>query len=81
MKTLIITVGTRQIGWRCKDEIVRCFGADGDRGHPPHMNELYQELALERGYHAADDINSRWGGVIWVNTIIAIAVLKTILAL
>jgi hypothetical protein len=61
MKTLIITVGTRQIGWRCRDGVVRCFGADGDRGHPPHINELYQELALERGYHAADNMDSRWG--------------------
>ena len=29
--TLIITVGTRQIGWQCDDGIVRCFGTDGDR--------------------------------------------------
>ncbi len=48
---LIITVGTRQVGWRCKDGVVRCFGADGDRGHPPHINQLYQELGVERGYY------------------------------
>ncbi|GAB4335163.1 MAG: hypothetical protein OHK0047_24230 [Leptolyngbyaceae cyanobacterium] len=52
MKTLIITVGTRQVGWRCKDGIVRSLGADGDRGHPPHIDELYAELGLERGYHS-----------------------------
>ena len=32
--TLIITVGTRQIGWRCKDHIIRSFGADGNIGYP-----------------------------------------------
>ncbi|MBG0742542.1 MAG: hypothetical protein IV298_03480 [Cylindrospermopsis raciborskii KL1] len=25
VSTLIITVGTRQIGWRCKDGIIRSF--------------------------------------------------------
>ncbi|MDB9313723.1 hypothetical protein PN462_11485 [Spirulina sp. CS-785/01] len=49
--TLIITVGTRQVGWLCQDGIVRCFGADSDRGHPPHINELYRELQIERKYH------------------------------
>ncbi len=52
MKTLIITVGTRQVGWKCKDGIVRSLGADGDRGHPPHIDELYAELGLERRYHS-----------------------------
>ncbi|WP_448603431.1 hypothetical protein [Thermoleptolyngbya sp.] len=52
MKTLIITVGTRQVGWRCRDGVVRSLGADGDRGHPPHIDELYAELGLERGYHS-----------------------------
>ncbi|MFQ3627395.1 MAG: hypothetical protein SNJ57_15440 [Cyanobacteriota bacterium] len=52
MKALIITVGTRQVGWRCQDGIVRSLGADGDRGHPPHLDELYAELGLERGYHS-----------------------------
>ncbi len=28
LNTLIITVGTRQIGWRCKDDVIRSFGAD-----------------------------------------------------
>ncbi|OKH15954.1 hypothetical protein [[Limnothrix rosea] IAM M-220] len=51
MDILIITVGTRQIGWKCKDSIIRCFGADGDRLHPPHIDELYSELNLERGSH------------------------------
>lgn len=58
---LIITVGTRQVGWLCKDGIVRCFGADGDRGHPPHINELYQELGVERGYH--EDVQRYLWGV------------------
>ncbi|NER47947.1 MAG: hypothetical protein F6J92_14875 [Symploca sp. SIO1A3] len=49
--TLIITVGTRQVGWHCHDTIVRCLGADGDRGAPPHIDQLYQtELNIERGY-------------------------------
>lgn len=52
MKTLIITVGTRQVGWRCQDGIVRSLGADGDRGHPPHIDELYAELGLERGSYS-----------------------------
>jgi hypothetical protein len=51
MKTLIITVGTRQIGWRCQDGIVRSIGADGDRGHPRHIDALYEELGMERGFH------------------------------
>lgn len=51
MKTLIITVGTRQVGWRCKDGIVRSLGADGGRGYPPHIDQLYAEFGLTRGYH------------------------------
>ncbi|OKH33815.1 hypothetical protein NIES2119_22175 [[Phormidium ambiguum] IAM M-71] len=47
--TLIITVGTRQVGWRSPDRIIRCFGADGDRGYPPHIDDLYRELNIERG--------------------------------
>ncbi|WP_448573892.1 hypothetical protein [Trichothermofontia sp.] len=54
MKTLIITVGTRQVGWRCRDGVVRSLGADGDRGHPPHVDELYAEVGQERGYHGDD---------------------------
>lgn len=57
---LIITVGTRQVGWRCEDGIVRCFGADGDRGHPRHIDELYRELGVERGYHE-DERRYLWG--------------------
>jgi hypothetical protein len=60
--TLIITVGTRQVGWHCSDGIVRCLGADGDRGAPPHIDELYQqELKIERGYHLAGNSNSQYG--------------------
>ncbi|MFB2970286.1 hypothetical protein ACE1CD_15030 [Aerosakkonema sp. BLCC-F183] len=58
--TLIITVGTRQVGWRCEDGVVRCFGADGDRGHPPHINELYRELGVQRGYYQ-DKQQFAWG--------------------
>jgi hypothetical protein len=48
MKTLIITVGTRQVGWRCTDGIVRSLGADGG-AYPPHVDELYTlELEQER---------------------------------
>ncbi|MFN9401337.1 MAG: hypothetical protein ACK57T_16540 [Dolichospermum sp.] len=46
VSTLIITVGTRQIGWRCQDGIIRSFGADGNISYPPHINELYQELGI-----------------------------------
>jgi len=57
MKTLIITVGTRQIGWCCKDGIVRSFGADGD--HLPHLDQLYAEFGEERGYHG-DATKPEW---------------------
>jgi len=46
MKTLIITVGTRQVGWRSEDDVIRCLGVD------QHINALYQELGLERGTHS-----------------------------
>ncbi len=53
--TLIITVGTRQIGWRCPDGIVRSLGADGGASIPPHINELYTlVLGQERGCHPDD---------------------------
>lgn len=55
--TLIITVGTRQIGWQCDDDIVRCFGTDGDRNAPPHTDELYKHLGVERGDY--ESFNSR----------------------
>ncbi|MDY7016435.1 MAG: hypothetical protein SVX43_23120, partial [Cyanobacteriota bacterium] len=29
--TLTIAVGTRQVGWRCQVEAVRCLGAEGER--------------------------------------------------
>jgi len=58
MSTLIITVGTRQVGWRCADGTVCCFGADGDRNeYPRHIDRLYQELGVERGSHQGQ----RWG--------------------
>lgn len=59
--TLIITVGTRQVGWHCHDGVVRCLGADGDKGAPPHINELYQELGIARSYHQESEPTSRWG--------------------
>jgi len=63
VSTLIITVGTRQIGWRCQDGIIRSFGADGNISYPPHINELYQELGIERGKHQdADGKTYPWSG-------------------
>lgn len=62
MKTLIITVGTRQVGWHCADGIVRCLGADGERGTPPHINEMYQQLGLARSHHGdSDKPEFAWG--------------------
>lgn len=56
--TLIITVGTRQVGWRCFDGVIRSFGADGNIGYPPHVDELYLELKIERGnYQEKDNIH------------------------
>lgn len=58
MKTLIITVGTRQVGWRCQDGVVRSLGADGGLA-PPHVDELYQlTLEQQRGFHPD---NQPWG--------------------
>lgn len=45
MKILIITVGNRQVGWRCEDGVVRCLGVSGK---PDHVMELYQEIAVEK---------------------------------
>jgi hypothetical protein len=61
MKTLIITVGTRQIGWRCQDGIIRCFGTDGFRSEPPHTEELFQELGIERKNHQENELTYSWG--------------------
>ncbi|WP_315788063.1 hypothetical protein [Fischerella sp. JS2] len=58
--TLIITVGTRQVGWRCQDGVIRSFGADGNIGYPCHVKELYQELGIERSFHQENDLNSPW---------------------
>lgn len=51
MKILVITVGNRQIGWRCKDGIVRCLGVSGNRNDatiPDHATELYEEIGAEK---------------------------------
>ena len=63
MKTLIITVGTRQLGWRCQDGIIRSLGADGTSTHPPHIAELYQqELNIPRSHHDETDPDKTvWG--------------------
>lgn len=45
MKILIITVGNRQIGWLCKDGIVRCVGSISN---PNHVEEIYQDIAEPR---------------------------------
>lgn len=58
--TLIITVGTRQIGWRSKEGVVRSFGADGNIGYPAHVNQLYQELGIERGIYQENDKTYPW---------------------
>lgn len=55
VSTLIITVGTRQIGWQCKDGVIRSFGADGNISYPQHIDQLYQELGIERGNHTDKD--------------------------
>jgi hypothetical protein len=55
MKILIITVGTRQIGWKSKDGAIRCFGADGDRSAPSHIQELFDEIGVERGQYPVDE--------------------------
>jgi hypothetical protein len=60
--TLIITVGTRQIGWRCKDGVIRSFGADGNIGYPNHITELYAELGIERGTHQEGEKTYPWSG-------------------
>jgi hypothetical protein len=51
MKILIITVGNRQVGWRCQDGIVRCLGVSGNRNDatiPDHVRELYEEIGVEK---------------------------------
>lgn len=62
VNTLIITVGTRQIGWRHQDGIIYSFGADGNIGYPPHITELYQKLGIERGTHQEGDKTYSWSG-------------------
>jgi len=66
MKTLIITVGTRQVGWRCKDGIIRSLGADGVKYDPQHISEIYQdELSLERGYHQDEGSDRSYPWSVW----------------
>jgi len=50
MKILIITVGNRQIGWRCQDGIVRCPGvsANPKDNTPDHVSHLYAEMNVEQ---------------------------------
>jgi hypothetical protein len=50
MKILIITVGNRQIAWRCQDGVIRCLGVSGNPndGSPDHVTELYKELGAEK---------------------------------
>lgn len=60
VNTLIITVGTRQAGWRCQDGVIRSFGADGNIGYPGHVKELYQELEIERGTHQENEKTFPW---------------------
>lgn len=66
MKTLIITVGTRQVGWRCKDDVIRSLGADGVRNDPQHISELYnQELGIERGTYQDDASDRTYPWSVW----------------
>lgn len=66
MKTLIITVGTRQVGWHCRDGVVRSFGADGVKYDPPHTTELYRdELGIDRGNHQDDDSDRLYPWSVW----------------
>ncbi len=60
MKTGIITVGKRQVGWHSPDGIVRSFGADGGND-PPHVDELFNLFGQERGQHNTTDVRSRHG--------------------
>ncbi len=66
MKTLIITIGTRQVGWRCNDGIVRSLGADGVKYDPQHIAEIYKdELGLERGYHQDEGSDRTYPWSVW----------------
>ncbi|WP_052128524.1 hypothetical protein [Neosynechococcus sphagnicola] len=66
MKTLIITVGTRQVGWRCRDGIVRSLGADGSSNNPQHIEEIYRhELGIERGYHQDEGSDRTYPWSVW----------------
>lgn len=58
--TLIITVGTRQIGWHCRDGIIRSLGFDANVSYPPHVDELYQELGINRGVHEENNKTYPW---------------------
>jgi len=50
------------VGWRCSDGAVRSLGADGRNVPPPHVNELYELLGVERRYHDENkpDRNNMW---------------------
>jgi hypothetical protein len=60
VNTLIITVGTRQVGWSCKDGVIRSFGADGNIGYPRHIDELYQEIGITRDQYQEKDRGYPW---------------------
>ena len=60
VSTLIITVGTRQVGWHCKDGVIRSFGADGNIGYPRHVNELYEEIEISRENYEEKDKTYPW---------------------
>jgi len=60
VSTLIITVGTRQVGWHCKDGVIRSFGADGNIGYPRHVNELYEEIEIFRENYEEKDKTYPW---------------------
>ena len=58
MKLLIITVGTRQLGWRSIDGTIRSFGADG-REAPTHIDELFEVIGITRSEHISGQIKAR----------------------
>lgn len=62
----MITVGTRQVGWRCGDGIVRSLGADGVKYDPQHTAELYKkELGIDRGNHQDDGSDYTYPWSVW----------------
>ena len=60
MKTLIITVGTRQVGWRSDDGTIYSFALDGDQFSSSHVSKLYELLGIERGCHSKGNKTFPW---------------------